>query len=573
MKRLLKYLKKYRKESILAPLFKLLEALMDLMVPLIVAYVIDEAAYSFKEAVNNAFIMLIVLAILGMAFSFTAQYFASKASVGFASDIRQTLFDHIQKFSYAQLDRIGSDTLIGRMTSDINQIQTGLNLALRLLLRSPFIVFGSMIMAFTIDVSSALIFVVAIPILSIIVFIIMLKSIPMFEKVQKRLDNLLSKTKENLTGVRVIRAFRKEDEEIRQFNEENSLLTALNIKVGRLSVLLNPITYVLINIATVILIKQGALRVDSGFIMQGDLVALYNYMAQIIVELIKLASLTITINRSLACANRVADVLDIEAEMVYGNKDVEKNSEYVIEFNDVSFAYTDQSMEAISNISFKVRRNETVGIIGGTGSGKSTIVNLIPRLYDVSSGSVNVYGKDVKDYSKESLLSKIGLVPQKAVLLAGSIRDNLKLGNENASDEDLYEALKIAQAKEIVDGKENGLDYLVEQGGTNFSGGQRQRLTIARALVKKPEILILDDSSSALDFVTDYKLRRAIRNLDMTIIIVSQRTSSVRNADTILVMDDGKLVGMGTHDELLNNNEVYKEIYDSQISEDKGERK
>lgn len=573
MKRLLKYLKKYRKESILAPLFKLLEALMDLMVPLIVAYVIDEANYNFKQTVNNAFIMLIVLAILGMAFSFTAQFFASKASVGFASDIRQALFDHIQKFSYAQLDRIGSDTLIGRMTSDINQIQTGLNLALRLLLRSPFIVFGSMIMAFTIDVSSALIFAVAIPILSIIVFIIMLKSIPMFEKVQKRLDNLLSKTKENLTGVRVIRAFRKEDEEIRQFNEENSLLTALNIKVGRLSVLLNPITYVLINIATVILIKHGALRVDSGFIMQGDLVALYNYMAQIIVELIKLASLTITINRSLACADRVADVLDIEAEMVYGNGDVEKDSEYVVEFNDVSFAYTDQSMEAISNISFKVRRNETIGIIGGTGSGKSTIINLIPRLYDASSGSVNVYGKDVKEYSKENLLSKIGLVPQKAVLFVGSIRDNLKLGNENASDEELYEALEIAQAKELVDGKENGLDYLVEQGGTNFSGGQRQRLTIARALVKKPEILILDDSSSALDFVTDYKLRKAIRNLDMTIIIVSQRTSSVRNADTILVMDDGKLVGMGTHDELLNNNEVYKEIYDSQVSEDKGERK
>ena len=573
MKRLSSYLSKYTKEAILAPLFKLLEALMDLLVPLVVAYIINEGiTLNNKQAIINSFILLIVLAFAGMGFSFTAQYFAAKASVGFASDLRQSLFDHIMSLSYKELDQSGSDTLITRMTSDINQLQVGVNLALRLLLRSPFIVFGAMIMAFTIDARLALIFVVTIPILSLVVYAIMLKSIPLFEKVQQKLDSLLGMTRENLNGVRVIRAFCKEDDEIREFEKRSIDLTFMNRTVGRLSALMNPLTYAIVNIASIVLIYSGALSVNVGTIRQGDVVALYNYMAQIIVELIKLASLTITINKSWACGKRVAALFDVSPSLTYPDEATDiKDNTYQVEFKDVSFAY-EKGIDAISEVSFKTKKGQTIGVIGSTGSGKSTIVNLIPRFYEVSEGEVRVDGLNVKDYSRKALLDKIAIVPQKAVLFEGTIKENMRWGKEDASDEEIYEALKTAQALEVVEGKKEGLDHIVEQGGRNFSGGQRQRLTIARALIKKPEILILDDSSSALDFATDSRLRKAISELDkqLSVFIVSQRTSSIMNADLILVMDDGKLVAQGTHKQLLKESRVYQEIYYSQFPEEAG---
>ena len=572
MKKLFIYLKKYRKESIVAPFFKLLEALMDLIVPLVVADIINSGIFAEnKEIITRDFIILLILAIAGMCFSFVAQYFAAKASVGFACDLRQSLFDRIETFSYSQLDHMGTGTLITRMTSDINQLQTGVNLALRLLLRSPFIVFGAMIMAFAIDVPLALIFALAIPVLCLVVFAIMLKSIPLFAKAQLRLDELLSFLREDLSGVRVIRAFRKEEDEVGSFDEKSDELTKMNLFVGRLSSLMNPLTYIIVNVSTIVLIYRGGLRVNLGVLRQGDIVALYNYMAQIIIELIKLASLTITINRSLACADRVAGVLAVKEDMEYGDVVPEnRNDELSVEFENVCFAYDKSSEDALDDISFSVKKGEKVGIIGATGSGKSSIVNLIPRFYDVKSGAVKVGGINVKDYARGCLCKLIGVVPQKAVLFEGTIRDNMKFAKEDATDEDIWKALEAAQAKELVENKSGQLDSHVEQGGRNLSGGQRQRLTIARALVKDPDILILDDSASALDFATDLKLRQAIRKLkkDLTVFIVSQRTSSVKDCDLILVLDDGKLVGKGRHEELLKDCEVYKEIYDSQFKKE-----
>lgn len=575
MKKVLSYLKKYTKESILAPAFKLLEAGMDLLVPLVVAAIINNGiGNEDKSYVVRCFIILIALAILGIAFSFTAQWFAAKASVGVATDLRQALFDHIQGFSYTELDRLGTDTLITRMTSDINQVQNGVNLALRLVLRSPFIVFGAMIMAFMIDVKCALIFAAAIPVLAVVVFGIMLICIPLYSRSQRSLDKLLGITRENLEGVRVIRAFCREEREIEEFDEKNRALTKMNEFVGRISTIMNPGTYLLINIATIILIRSGALRVEMGDLKQGDVVALYNYMAQIIVELVKLASLIITLNKSMACAGRIGEVFAVEPGMVYkeiANGRSGSEGDTSVAFEKVSFSYTTSDADAVTDISFKARKGQTIGIIGGTGCGKSTLVNLIPRFYDVTEGVVTVDGQDVRDYPKDALTGKIGIVPQKAVLFEGTIRENMKWGNENADDTQIRKALEAAQAAEVVDGKEGGLDAHVEQNGRNFSGGQKQRLCIARALVKEPEILILDDSSSALDFATDLKLRRAIHNLEgnMTVFIVSQRTASVRNADTILVLDDGRLVGSGTHDALMKDCEVYREIYYSQFPDEK----
>ena len=568
----LKFLKKYQKESILAPLFKLLEALMDLTVPLVVAQIIRNGiGQNDMSYVLKMFGLLLLLAVLGMAFSFTAQWYAAKASTGYATDLRQELFDNIQDLTYAELDQLGTDTLITRMTSDVLQVQTGLNLALRLLLRSPFIVFGAMIVAFTVDVKSALIFVVTIPVLAVVVFAIMWISIPLYKKVQSALDKLLGTLRENLLGVRVIRAFRKEDAEVQQFNQENDTLTQYNEHVGRLSALMNPLTYILINVAIITLIYVGAIRVDGGNIAQADIVALYNLMALIIVELIKLSSLIITINKSLACLECIEAVLMVKRQMVYQLEPVkEDESASAVVFDQVSFAYPQAGADAISNISFVANRGETIGIIGGTGCGKSTIAQLIPRYYDVQSGKICVNGVDVKDYPQGELVSKVGMIPQKAVLFEGTIRENMQWGKEDATDEEIWHALEIAQAADVVRSK-NGLDAMIEQNGRNLSGGQKQRLTIARALLKNPEILIMDDSASALDFATDLKLRRAIHNLgnQMTVFIVSQRASTVRAANQILVLDDGSLVGKGTHDELMENCKVYQEIYYSQFPEEK----
>ena len=574
MKSLFKYLKPYTKESILAPAFKLVEALLDLIVPLIIADIVNVGVKTGdRHYIIVRFIILIALAIAGLVFSITAQFYAARASVGFAANLRTDLFRHIQKFSFEKLDKIGTETLITRLTGDVQQLQNGVNMVLRLLLRSPFIVFGAMIMAFTKNGQAALIFAVSIPVLAGVVSLIMWITIPLYRRVQGHLDGVLLTTRENLTGVRVIRAFCKEKEEVAEFDEKNDALTKMNLFVGKISALLNPATYVLINIATCVLFWQAGDSIYRGNMEQGDLLALYNYMAQMIVELVKLASLIITINKALACGDRVAAVLREEPGMAYPEKNQDRTGDanIVVKFDHVSFAYSDAKEDALTNLDFSVHTGETVGIIGGTGSGKSTLVNLIPRFYDATDGHIEVFGRDVKDYEQGELIREIGIVPQKAVLFAGSIRDNLKWGNENATDEEIQRALEISQASEIVEKKEGKLDEFVEQGGKNFSGGQKQRLTIARALVKSPKILIQDDSSSALDYATDLRLRKALRGLDgaLTTFIVSQRTSSIQSADKILVLDDGEMVGMGTHEELLQNCEVYREIYKSQNQDEK----
>ena len=577
MKKLAFYLREYRKESVLGPLFKLLEAFFDLLVPLVVAYIIDYGIGEKRtDHIGWMCALLVGLALIGLACSITAQYFAAKASVGCATRMRHALFAHIQRFAYADLDKVGGSTLITRLTSDINQVQNGLNLALRLLLRSPFVVFGSMVMAFTIDVPSALIFAVAIPVLCVVVFGIMLLSIPLYRKVQAGLDRIVNTTRENLTGVRVIRAFCKEENEKEEFGRQNEALTAMQKFVGRLSALMNPVTYVIINAATIWLIWKGAVQVDSGALTQGSVVALYNYMAQILTELIKMASLIISITKAVACAQRVEKVLDTEPSMETPSSSASAaphNAAPMVAFHDVSMTYPGAGAPSLSHVSFSAWPGETIGIIGGTGSGKSTLVNLIPRFYDATGGQVEILGQNVKDMPLSHLRDTIGVVPQKAVLFAGSIRENMQWGKKDAGDEDIYKALDIAQAKEIVEKKEGGLDFEVEQGGRNLSGGQRQRLTIARALLRDPSILILDDSASALDFATDAALRAALRTLrgTTTVFLVSQRTMSLRSADRILVLDDGQLVGSGTHEELLKTCRVYQEIHYSQFPEERPE--
>lgn len=572
MKKLLVYLRDYKKETILGPAFKLLEALLELMVPIVMAAIIDNGiANKDTSYIVRMSLLLVVLGTVGLGFSITAQYFAAKASVGFVKKLRHALFKHIQGLSYAELDCLGTSTMVTRMTSDMNQVQSGMNLTLRLLLRSPFVVFGSMIMAFIIDVKSALVFALTIPVLAIVVFGIMLWCIPLYKRAQERLDKVLGITRENLTGARVIRAFCKEDEEINEFTNRNKLLTKMQKHVGRVSALMNPITYVIINLSIAYLIWVGALQVQKGVITQGAVVALYNYMSQILMELIKLANLIINITKSVACGNRIQAVMEIGTTLQSGSiEEMMAASDVAVEFKDVSLRYNKGGEEALSNISFKVYRGDTIGIIGGTGSGKSSMVNLIPRFYDVSEGEALVNGLNVKEYKLDALRSIIGVVPQKAVLFKGSVRENLKWGRKDASDKELYEALDIAQAMEIVDRKEGGLDFVIEQEGRNLSGGQKQRLTIARALVRKPQILILDDSASALDFATDAALRKAIRDIDTnpTIFIVSQRTSSIQHADNIIVLDDGKIAGMGTHSQLLEDCQVYKEIYESQFKKE-----
>lgn len=558
-------IKDYKKESILAPLFKLLESLFDLFVPLVIAGIINKGINNNDfHYVLKMFMLLILLVIIGLACSIVAQYFAAKASVGFTTKLRQMLFEHIQSFSYQNLDEIGQDTLITRLTSDTNQIQNGLNLALRLLLRSPFIVFGAMVMAFTINVKCALIFAVVIPLLCLVVFLIMIKSIPLFKEVQVALDGLLSKTRENLSGIRVIRAFRIEDKEFNEFKDKNDLLTRRNQRVGFLSALTNPLTYILINMATVVLIYTGTIEVRMYGLAQGDVVALYNYMAQIVVELVKMANLIITIDKSLACFSRVERVLDIEPDMKYVDGISSKVNNHILTFDNVSFKYPNSKEACLENISFSINKGETLGIIGPTGCGKTSLVNLIYRAYDPSVGAVYLDGVDIKSYSKDELVNKVSVVPQKATLFKESIKDNLRMADPNVSEEKMWEALDIAQAKEIVLNKEGQLDHMVEQGGKNLSGGQRQRLSIARALCKDFDILILDDSFSALDYQTEAKLRMALNTLNKTIVNVSQRASSIKNADKILVLDDGKLVGFGSHDDLMKSCELYKEIYYSQ---------
>ena len=570
MKKLASYLKRYTKESILAPLFKLLEVVFDLMVPLVVARMINiGVAGNDRGYMVRCFLILILMALLGLAASITAQFFAAKASTGFAADLRQAVFDHIQGFSFTELDTLGADTMITRLTDDINQVQTGVNMGLRLLLRSPFVVFGAMIMAFTIDVSCAWVFAVVIPLLFVAVFAIMLSSIPLYRKAQSALDRVTCLTRENLTGVRVIRAFCREDHSVREFDESSQALTKLNEFVGKISALLNPLTYVLINLAAVVLIDRAALRVNIGSIAQGDVVALNNYMLQITVELIKLASLIITLTKSMACAGRVAGVLEQPTSMTYPEKNAQprENADEAVRFDHVNFTYRNAGAPSLTDISFCAGKGQTVGIIGGTGSGKSTLISLIPRFYDAASGTVCLDGCNVKEYTQQALCRKVAVVQQRSVLFQGTIRDNLRWGNENASDEELWQALEVAQAREIVEGKEGQLDFRLEQGGRNLSGGQKQRLSIARALVKKPEILILDDSSSALDFATDAALRSAIHGLGggVTTFLVSQRIACIRQADQILVLDNGSLAGVGTHEELLESCGLYQEIFDSQF--------
>lgn len=577
MKRLLVYLKDYKKETILGPLFKLLEASFELFVPLVVAEIIDagigggDRSYIIKMSV-----VLVLLAFVGLVSAVTAQYFAAKAAVGFSTKLRYSLFRHIESLSFSEMDTIGTSTLITRMTSDINQVQSGVNMVLRLFLRSPFIVFGAMIMAFTVDVRAALVFVVTIPVLSVIVFGIMLITMPLFKKVQAGLDQVLRSTRQNLAGARVIRAFNKEAEEIASFREDNEQLTNLQILVGKISALTNPLTYIVVNAGIIAVIWIGGKQVYGGILTQGQVVALVNYMSQILVELVKLANLIVNITKSLACANRIAEVLDTKSSLDNPKPSLETEkkveSDVSVQFSHVGMTYANASEEALTDIDFVAKKGQTIGIIGGTGSGKSSLVNLIPRFYDVSSGEVLVDGKNVKDYALTELRDKVGVVMQKAVLFSGTIEQNLRWGKEDATEEELWEALEIAQATDVVKGKPQGMSYKIEEGGKNLSGGQKQRLTIARAVVKKPEILILDDSASALDFATDAKLRLALRTLQekgkQTIFIVSQRTSSIQFADRIIVLDDGKAVGIGTHEELLVSCDTYREIYESQFKKE-----
>ncbi len=585
MKNLGVYIKEYRKECVLGPLFKLLEACFDLIVPMVMASIIDNGiAGSDRGYVFRFGGVLVLLAMVGLTCSITAQYFAAKAAVGFAANVRHALFEHIQSLSFTEMDTVGTSTLITRMTSDINQMQSGVNMALRLFLRSPFIVFGAAIMAFTIDVKAALIFAVVIPLLAIVVYGIMFISMPLYKKVQAGLDNVLGRTRQNLTGVRVIRAFNKEDNEKENFNSENEELTRLQMVVGRISALTNPVTYIMINIALVVLLWVGGVRINIGSLTQGQVIALINYMSQILVELIKLANLIVLSTKAIACADRVSSVFDMESSLEnyngVGNTALDtatgedgaecNNSDFrgvSVHFNHVSMKYAGASEESLTDIDFEAEPGATIGVIGGTGSGKSSLVNLIPRFYDAASGEVLVDGRDVRKYDLTQLREKIGIVLQKAVLFHGTIRENICWGNNDATDEEIMEAIKSAQALEVVEGKEGGLDYEIEQGGRNLSGGQRQRLTIARALVRKSSVLILDDSASALDFATDARLRKSLKELDYnpTVFIVSQRTSSIQHADMILVLDDGKLVGKGTHEELIKNCEVYNEIYMSQF--------
>lgn len=572
MKKLLKYITEYRKECILGPLFKLLEACFDLTVPLVMSWLIDrgisqnDVPYIWKMGG-----LLLILAAIGLTCSITAQYFAAKAAVGFATKLRHAVFKHIESLSFTEMDEAGTSMMITRMTSDINQVQSGTNLALRLFLRSPFIVFGAAVMAFTIDVKAALVFAVVIPLLALVVFGIMLITMPMYQKVQGHLDRLLGVTRQNLSGVRVIRAFNKEQAERESFGRENDLLTRMQLFVGRISALMNPVTYIMINGALVALIWTGAVRIDMGTLKQGQIVALINYMSQILVELVKMANTIIMSTKCVACGNRIQALLEVESSLEDGSQSFEENGQEVtparIEFDHVSLTYKGAGGESLEDITFTAEPGKTIGIIGGTGSGKSSLVHMIPRFYDATEGSVRINGQDVKSYRMDDLRQHIGIVMQKAVLFHGTIRENIRWGAPEATDEQINEALELAQAAEVVAGKPEGLDYEIEQGGRNLSGGQRQRFTIARALVRKPSVLILDDSASALDFATDAKLRKALAGLKSTstIFIVSQRTSSIQQADKILVLDDGKLVGMGTHEELLENCSVYKEIYDSQF--------
>ena len=573
MKKLLVYLRDYKKECIFAPLFKLLEASFELIVPLVMATIIDHGiAVSDRPYIFKMGGVLVLLALIGLTCSITAQYFAAKAAVGFATKLRHSLFSHIGTLSFSEMDTIGSSTLITRITSDINQVQSGVNMVLRLFLRSPFIVFGAMIMAFTVNVKAALVFVVAIPLLSVVVFSVMLASIPLFKKVQSGLDSVLGHTRENLEGARVIRAFNKEADEVKEFNASNDFLTNMQMVVGRISTLMNPLTYIIINCAILAVIWIGGKEVFGGIITQGEVVALVNYMSQILVELVKLANLIILINKAIACGNRIEEVLETKSTIENNpNADTKRAvGDNAVTFSHVSMSYASTSEEALTDIDFTAKRGETIGIIGGTGSGKSSVVNLIPRFYDVSKGSVSIDGKDVRDYDLTELRDKIGVVMQKAVLFQGTIAENLRWGKPDATDEELWKAIEVAQATDVVEGKEGKLDYMIEQGGRNLSGGQKQRLTIARAVVKNPDILILDDSASALDFATDARLRAALRNLkgNKTIFIVSQRTSSIQFADKIIVMDDGQVAGIGTHEQLLENCEIYREIYESQFKKE-----
>lgn len=566
MKSLLIYMKDYKKECVLGPLFKLLEAGFDLTVPLVTAAIIDNGiGGQDKGYIMRYGLVLILLAVVGMVCSITAQYFAAKAAVGFAAKLRFALFGHIESLSFSEIDEIGTSTLITRMTSDINQVQSGVNMALRLFLRSPFIVLGAMIMAFFIDVQAALVFVVVIPLLAVVIFGIMAVSMPLYKKVQGALDTVLGSTRENLTGVRVIRAFHREREEEEQFCEDNEFLTRSQLFVGKIAALTNPVTYVMINVALVVLLWTSGIRIHAGSLTSGNVVALINYLSQILVELIKLANTIVLTNKALACAARIEGVMEVNSSLELRDKFVEAAGGEVV-FENVSMSYKGALEPSVSGVDFTARPGETIGIIGGTGSGKSTLVNLIPRFYDVTQGCVRIDGQDVRDYPLETLRSRIGIVMQKAVLFKGTIRENLLLGNENATEEELKEALEISQSMEFVEKKEDGMDSFVEQGGRNLSGGQRQRLTIARALVRKPEILIFDDSTSALDYATDAKLRSGLKHLSYhpTIFMVSQRTSSIRHADKILVLEDGEVIGMGTHDELLKNCGVYAEIHYSQ---------
>lgn len=569
MNKLFVYLKEYKKETILGPLFKLLEASFELFVPLVVASMIDVGIKTGNTGyIIRMCLVLIALGVIGLVCSITAQYFAAKAAVGFVKKIRHALFRHIQSLSYTELDTLGASTMITRMTSDVNQVQNGTNLTLRLLLRSPFVVFGAMVMAFTIDWKAAMVFVVTIPLLCIVVFGIMLVSIPLYRKVQARLDRLLGITRENLTGVRVLRAFCKENEEIAEFEERNEALTGVQKFVGRISALMNPVTYIIINLAVVALIWTGAIRVEAGILTQGMVIALYNYMSQILTELVKMANLIINITKAVACGNRIASVFEITSSQQQASASPEKpESAPEVEFRNVSLQYKGAGEDSLSGLSFSVRPGETIGVIGGTGSGKTSLVNLIPRFYDATGGEVLVRGANVQSYPLEELRSMIGVVPQKAVLFQGTVRENLKWGNPDATDDELWDALASAQAQEVVESKKGGLDFEIEQAGRNLSGGQRQRLTIARALVRRPRILILDDSSSALDFATDAALRKSIRELPYspTVFLVSQRASSIQYADKIIVLDDGEAVGIGTHEELLRDCAVYQEIYNSQF--------